>query len=46
MSAILPTTGLTKDKEETKAESIGFNKSDGGRRGKHNCSLLDGDEEA
>ncbi len=40
VSAILPTTGLSKDKEEAKAESIGFNESSGGIRRNHTNSFL------
>jgi hypothetical protein len=40
MSAILPTTGPAKVKEEAKAESIGFKEGSGGIRVEHNCSFL------
>ena len=39
LSAILPTTGPTKVKEEAKAESIGFKEGSGGIRVEHNCSF-------
>jgi len=41
MSAILPTTGPSKDKEKAKAERIGFNEGSGGRRETHNRSFPD-----